>query len=167
MTEKRKVRTLVRDGDDMKTFEYFEDAMAFLEVDLGDALCSLLEETATDASTIVMLLKDGSQLTEQIAGEFAAYPLEHRGAFVVSGIALIYTMPSRDPVLVVDAGEAYFMVVTERDRLSSFLAARYHAAEPLNEPENVAERWVLSISLRNELFGTKVGVGTRPGTAQA
>lgn len=168
MAPKRKVRTLVRNGEDFQEFPFFDDAAEFLGVRLNEALEQLLDQLADETATIVLLEHKGQMQVPKTERRFATAPKEHRAALFASGIALMYTMPSRDPVLVVDTGDTFVMIATSSDRLGAFLASRWKqpvSVEP--PPKNVAERWVISLTPRLGLCRWSVGIGVAPGTPKA
>jgi hypothetical protein len=168
MHAKREVRILVRDGDDMRELRSLDEAAKFLNLTFSDATKGFVDDTTDAKSTVVILAHDGSDPSVASARQFDVHPPEHRGAFLVSGLALMYSMPSRDPVVVEDTGDAFVMVAARASRLVRYLFTRYGQRTPIDSlPTNVAERWVASISSSGELCAIKIGVGVRPGIAQA
>lgn len=167
MTEKRKVRTVVRDGAEMRDFEYLEDALEFLDVSLSEDLARVVDETVAPSSTVLVLEHDG-QIHPDIRRQFKTYPRVHQLALFASSFAILNTFASRDPILIVNTGTAFLMVATTATLLTPFLAARYKQPVPVDPPPtNPSERWVVSIASKGELCRAQIGMGIKPGTPQA
>jgi hypothetical protein len=166
---KRRVRTLVRDGDDMREFDVLEDALDFMGiVKLGGIAPELLCETIEPGSTVVVFDARG-MVDDGAESPFARQPPAHRTAVGLAGLAMMYTADSRDPVLAVNGGAVFLFVVSSAAALRAFLVRRFGGRVPALSPppSDPRERWVISLTPTGELWVTRVGLGIRPGTAQA
>jgi len=165
MTEKRKVRTFTRDGDDVREFQFLEDATEFMGVDLNHDLNSLVDEVADVNATIFLLEHHGEQPPREAGPDM---PPEHRGALLACGFILMCTMPSLDPVLVVNTGDTFVMIATSAVLLASFLAKRWKQPVPVEPPpRKEGGRWVVSLTPELGLCRWAMGLSVRPGTPEA
>jgi hypothetical protein len=127
-------------------------------------ILKLLDAATDEAATVILVDNEG----EEASDESMLAPVEHRGAFLVGGLALMYTSTSRDPVCVMNTGNTFLIVVTSAVRLGAFLATHYKQPLPVSPaPQNVAERWLVSITSTGGLCRASIALGAKPGISQA
>lgn len=147
-------------------FEYLtlEPAAQHAGIELQAELAAILDED----STIFFVDNDGSELSHEHHKRFSHTPLRHRKAASVAGFALMETLDTRHPVLVIDAeGALYIVLSAPAERLEAYLSKRYGQRVPLlPPPENKYGRWVVS-RRQGELYRMTINVAPDPTIGQA
>jgi hypothetical protein len=151
------------DGE-LKDFDSLEGALKFAGAELTGAVLQLIDET----STVVIAEATGELSADQATG-FGHVPALHRRGVVAAGLAMMQTLSSRDPVLVVEGGDLFVQIVANADRMERFIQQHYSSTPvPLAEPPaTLTGRWVVSIAENGALLRTEVNIAPRPGIGRA
>lgn len=160
---RRRIPSFVFDEGGLREFEYLEDALDAAGGELSEDMRAILDEHCT-----VLFIDRQGEMPDEFAGQYPHTPPAHRPAVAASAMAMLQTFSSRNPVLIVDAGEQFLMAVVPGQRLEKYIKRRYGQKVPLaTPPPDKMERWVVSIAQDQELLRIAVGIGPRPDIGRA
>ena len=160
---KRRVRSFVFDNGQLHQFEWLEDALEHAGGQISEELLSVIDSQST-----VLIADARGDLPDEFVELTARTPDAHKRAYAALGMALLQTYSVRHPVLVIDVGAQFLMVVTPAARMEAFLKKRYRKSIPLKTPPvDRMTRWVVTIAADETLVRHALGLGPRPGVGRA